>query len=86
MSHPIATIFTGIFISYINKAGELLQQTSYAIEVTDIVISVIIYFSALSAFILGFLGSHLGKKKKEAEKETINNVIPEAKKQEGGDE
>lgn len=49
-SHPIGTIFSGLFISYIQVGGDAMQP-EFAKEIVDIIISVIIYLSAFSLLI-----------------------------------
>ena len=46
-SNPIGTIFSALFISYIQVGGESLQPT-FAKEMIDIIIAVIIYLSAFA--------------------------------------
>ena len=46
-SNPIGTIFSALFISYIQVGGESLQPV-YAKEIIDIIIAVIIYLSAFA--------------------------------------
>lgn len=46
-SHPLGTIFSAFFISYIQVGGDALQP-EYAKEIIDIIISVIIYLSAFA--------------------------------------
>jgi simple sugar transport system permease protein len=46
-SNPIGTIFSALFISYIQVGGESLQPV-YAKEMIDIIIAVIIYLSAFA--------------------------------------
>lgn len=48
-SHPIGTIFAAIFISYIQRGGTLASLVGYKPEIIDVVIAVIIYFSAFAA-------------------------------------
>lgn len=47
-SNPIGIIFSALFISYIQRGGDALQSTSYAVEIIDIIIAIIIYMSAFS--------------------------------------
>ena len=49
-SNPIGTIFSGLFISYIQVGGDAMQP-EFAKETIDIIISVIIYLSAFSLLI-----------------------------------
>ena len=51
LSNPIGILFSGIFIAFITTGGWYLQQYDYSTEVIDIIISVIIYFSAFSLII-----------------------------------
>ncbi len=46
-SHPIGTIFSGLFVSYIQVGGDAMQP-EFVREIIDIIISVIIYLSAFS--------------------------------------
>ena len=47
-SHPIGTIFSSIFISHIQRGGTLASLVGYKPEIIDVVIAVIIYFSAFA--------------------------------------
>ena len=58
-SHPIACVFSAIFISYVRLGGYAIQSYGYATEASDIVISVIIYLAALSFFLRGFIARFL---------------------------
>lgn len=51
MSHPIGTLFAGLFIGYITVGGSYMQLAGYVPEIIDIITAVIIYFAAF-AFIL----------------------------------
>lgn len=55
LSNPIGIIFSAIFISYITQGGNFLQTLNFAPEVIDIIIAVIIYFSAFSLYFRRFL-------------------------------
>ncbi|MDO4543007.1 MAG: ABC transporter permease [Clostridia bacterium] len=54
-SNPIGTIFSALFISYIQVGGESLQPT-FAKEMIDIIIAVIIYLSAFALLTKTLLG------------------------------
>lgn len=47
-SSPIGIIFSALFISYIQRGGTLATMFGYKPEIIDVVIAVIIYFSAFS--------------------------------------
>ncbi len=46
-SNPIATIFSALFISYIQVGGDAMQP-EFSVETIDIILAVIIYMSAFS--------------------------------------
>ena len=50
-NNPLGTIFSGMFISYIQKGANLLQFYGFDKEITNIITSVIIYMIAISSFI-----------------------------------
>jgi len=64
LSNPIGIIFAGLFVAYINVGGSYLQNLQYMKEVIDIIIAIIIYFSAFSLFVRGII-SRIGKKRRE---------------------
>ena len=61
-SNPIGTIFSALFISYIQVGGESLQPT-YAKEMIDIIIAVIIYLSAFALLTKTIISRYIGKDK-----------------------
>jgi simple sugar transport system permease protein len=63
---PIGVVFSAIFIAYITVAGFYMQAYRFAPEVIDIIISVIIYFSAFSLVIYELLKKYLWKNKTAA--------------------
>lgn len=48
LSNPIGIIFAALFVAHITMGGEYLQQLNYVPEIIDIIIAIIIYFSAFS--------------------------------------
>ena len=46
--NPIGILFTGILIAHLTQGGFLLQRLAFAPEIIEIIVSVIIYFSALA--------------------------------------
>ncbi len=60
-SNPIAIIFTAIFVSYIYRGGTLASLVGFKPEIIDVVIAVIIYFSAFSAVLNTAFRGKLGK-------------------------
>jgi len=72
-SNPIATIFSALFISYIQVGGDALQP-EYSREIIDIIIAAIIYLSAFALLMRGWLGRLFLRKQKE----NINQELAEA--------
>ena len=66
LSNPIGVLFAGLFIAYITAGGFYLQLLNFSTEIIDIIIAVIIYFSAFSLFVRGFI---LKIRKNRAEKQ-----------------
>ena len=60
-SHPIGTIFSSLFISYIQVGGESLQP-EFAKEIIDIIIAAIIYLSAFALLVQGGIARLLSRK------------------------
>lgn len=60
-SHPIGIIFSSIFISHIQRGGTLASLVGYKPEIIDVVIAVIIYFSAFAMIMNAGLARFLKK-------------------------
>ena len=65
-SNPIATIFSALFISHITYGGSGLQTLGLQPEIIEVITSAIIYVSALSILVKGFL-AHRTKKWRDAD-------------------
>lgn len=50
-NNPIGCIFAALFIGYINVGGNYMQSLNIAVEVIDIIVAAIIYFSSFTLFI-----------------------------------
>ncbi|MFA6796779.1 MAG: ABC transporter permease [Bacilli bacterium] len=50
-SNPIGCIFSALFISYLDVAGETLQQLKYAPENVSFIIGIIVYFASFVALV-----------------------------------
>ena len=78
-SHPIGTIFSAVFISHIQRGGSLASLVGYKPEIIDVVVAVIIYFSAFAAIVntalAGFIKRRVGKGKSEKDKSAIESEI-----------
>ena len=63
-SNPIGCIFAALFIAYIKVGGNYMQSLDIAIEVIDIIVASIIYFSSFSLFVKLMINNWRAKKKK----------------------
>ena len=66
LSNPIGIFFSAIFIAYITQGGFYLQLYNFSPQVIEIIIAVIIYFSAFALIIQTFF-SRISKKKGDDE-------------------
>ena len=64
-SNPLGIVFSSIFVSYIQRGGTLASLFGYKPEIIDIVIAVIIYFSAFALFMKTVVAEVLKKRKTE---------------------
>jgi simple sugar transport system permease protein len=74
-SHPIGTIFSAVFISHIQRGGTLASLVGFKPEIIDVVVAVIIYFSAFAMIINTSFARFI---KKRVGKGHIDNKIKEA--------
>ncbi len=51
LSNPIGVLFSGIFIAYLTAGGFYLQLLEFSTEIIDIIVAVIIYFSAFALMV-----------------------------------
>jgi simple sugar transport system permease protein len=63
-SSPIGIIFSSVFISHIQRGGTLAALFGYKPEIIDVVIAVIIYFSAFAMLMQTTLAKYLKKLRK----------------------
>jgi len=57
LNNPIGIIFSGLLIAYLNVGGFNMQLFNFAPQIIEIIIAVIIYFSAFALLVKGFLSS-----------------------------
>lgn len=62
LAHPIGVFFAGIFYGALEQGGYYLQLYDFMPEIIDIIISVIIYFSALSLFLQKFVAGYIRRR------------------------
>jgi simple sugar transport system permease protein len=63
LNNPIGIIFSGMFIAYLNVGGFNMQLYDFAPQIIDIIIAVIIYFSAFALIVKGFIVSLVKRKR-----------------------
>jgi len=69
LSHPIGIIFAALFIAHITVGGGYLQSLRYMREIIDIIIGLIIYFSAFSLLMRNIVLRATRKRKQYAGEE-----------------
>ena len=68
LSHPIGVLFSGLFIAYLTAGGFYLQLFEFSTEIIDIIVAVIIYFSAFALIVRSILAKLRERKAKGGEK------------------
>jgi simple sugar transport system permease protein len=66
-SDPLGTIFSGFLLSYLRQSRSAVQLASYNTEIINIVVSVIIYFIAISGFVGYVLAASRDKRRARME-------------------
>ncbi len=85
-NHPIAVIFTGMFMSMLNIVGlQMKNLTAYNEYIADVIVAVIVYLSAFSLVIKLFLG-RLPAHKAGAGHVSSGGETPPAQPEKGGEE
>ncbi|MCL2176059.1 MAG: hypothetical protein FWB73_08455, partial [Treponema sp.] len=64
LSNPIGIIFSGTFIAYLRVGGFNVQLYNFAPQIIEIIIAVIIYFSAFMLLVKGLIISYFRGKGK----------------------
>jgi len=57
LNNPLGIIFSGLLVAYLNVGGFNMQLYNFAPQVIEIIIGVIIYFSAFALIVRGFFNS-----------------------------
>ncbi len=68
LCHPIGILFSGIFIAYLTAGGFYLQLFEFSTEIIDIIVAIIIYFSAF-ALMVKMLMQKFGKSRQAVKKQ-----------------
>ncbi len=61
LSHPLGILLSGIFVAHLTVGGFNMQLYDFVPQVIDIIIAVIIYFSAFALVLKGFIQSFFKK-------------------------
>jgi len=94
-SSPIGIIFSSLFVSYIQRGGNLSALYGFKPEIIDVVIAVIIYFSSFAMIMSGMLAKFVNRFSKKEGKANANSepsepikvsVQPSAEAEEGKEE
>ncbi len=84
-SSPIGIIFSALFISHIQRGGTLASLYGYKPEIIDVVIAVIIYFSAFAMIMKAAVSKLIkGRYDRKHEKPPAENVPDAGNGQEAG--
>ncbi len=73
-SSPIGIIFSAIFISHIQRGGTLTALNGFKPEIIDIVIAVIIYFTAFSLLMKTALGNFINSHRRRKNRVEDENI------------
>jgi len=57
LNNPLGIIFSGLLVAYLNVGGFNMQLYNFAPQIIEIIIAVIIYFSAFALLVKGFFNS-----------------------------
>jgi simple sugar transport system permease protein len=62
LNNPLGIIFSGLLVAYLNVGGFNMQLYNFAPQVIEIIIAVIIYFSAFALLLRGFINALLKRR------------------------
>lgn len=76
-SNPIGIIFSALFISHLQRGGTLTNLVGYKPEIIDVVIAIIIYFSAFAMIMNAAIGEFIKKRIKKTDSDIIEDTTEE---------
>ena len=79
LSNPVGVLFAGLFISYLTNGGFYMQLYNFVPQVIDIIISIIIYFSAFALIVKQFFTRYSLRPNKKQASVPNNNDKGESK-------
>ena len=65
LNNPVGIIFSGLLIAYLNVGGFNMQLYNFVPQIIEIIIAVIIYFSAFALLVKNFISSLIKRKRGE---------------------
>jgi simple sugar transport system permease protein len=65
LNNPIGIVFSGLLIAHLHVGGFNMQLYNFVPQIIEIIIAVIIYFSAFALLVRGFVGSVIKRKRGE---------------------
>jgi len=77
-SNPLGIIASGIFIGYLQVGGQAFEGV-YSSEMTNVILSIIIYFSAFTLIVSQFIRNIIKKRKRNLESEDDDEDTPSTK-------
>jgi simple sugar transport system permease protein len=75
-SHPIGIIFSSLFVSHIQRGGTLTSLLGFKPEIIDVVIAVIIYFSAFALLMNAAIGKFIKRLRSKTPEVIKTDPIP----------
>lgn len=72
-SGPVGVFFAALFVQYIKLSGNALQSAGFASEIVNVIVAVILYFSAFALII----GQSVAKLRKKRDKDKEEPIPPE---------
>lgn len=84
LNNPIGIIISGIFVAYLNVGGFNMQLYDFVPQVIEIIIAVIIYFSAFALLLKGFIQRFHKSRDDHASNANAEQPVQPAVTEEGG--
>ncbi|MCL2486275.1 MAG: ABC transporter permease [Oscillospiraceae bacterium] len=81
LNNPIGIIFAGLFVSHLTVGGFYMQLHSFTSEIIDIIIAIIIYFSAFSLLIKGIFQNIQLKRESAAAENLVSDSVAEEERE-----
>ena len=69
LSSPFGILAAGLFIAHLTIGGSLMQIYGFIPQIVDIIVAIIIYFSAFALMVKGIIANGISFKKKSKIKE-----------------